>query len=264
MEKYLTNRANLSQINSYLIILLAFCITVSVSATSITIALIGLIFLFEREYVKRLSILKSNPLTYLILLYFLMHLVGLAWSEDFTLAKESIGRSFKILFILLLMMYTKKEHIFYYLQSFLLGMFIAEVLTYLVWFDILEPFKQATHQMPSPLMKHTYYTPFVAMACAVLINFLLFKEYTSKLQKALTILFLATMIFNLFITGGRGGQVGFFVLLLVLLSFKFKHNLLKALLAFSFISCSLFYTAYTFIPLFEKRADKAIDEIISF
>ncbi len=228
------------------------------------LALLLLTFLFERRYKERFLRLKDNPFVYLVILFVAMHVVGVLWSENMTMAGETLSRVKKLMYIPFLMMFIKREHILYYLQGFILGMMLSEILTYLVWLDILPLFMHATSEMPAPLMKHTYYTPYVAMASALLLYFLLYKKHKTGLQKIITVFFLSTMLLNLFIAGGRGGQVGFFVLFFVLMLYYFKEKLLKGIVLFSVISTILLSLAYQFIPLFESRADKAVHEVIHF
>lgn len=255
---------NIDQLNSYLIIALAFFITVSVSGTSLVMILILVFFILEKQYKHRWSLISSNPLVYLIFAYIFMHFFGILWSDDIPFAFETISRVDKLIYIPLLMMYVKKEHIIYYLNGFIFGMFLSEILTYLIWLDILEPFKRATKSIPSPLINYVYYTPFVAMACILLIHFLISNRQVSVLKKTVFLFFTTTMLINLFITGGRGGQVGFFVLLLIYIIFYYRHKLLKGFMFFLVASSTLLFVAYLTIPLFQDRANKAYEEIVNF
>lgn len=249
---------------SYLLMALAFSISISVAGTNVILGLLLLLWLWEREYTTRFYIIKNNPFIYIVLALVLMHLVGCIWSENLLMAGETLRRAWKLMFIPFLMMFVKKEHVWYYLQAFVLGIMISEILTYLVWLDIISPFMHATNEMPSPLMKHTYYTPYVAIASVLLIYFLMYKEHKTNVQKAITIFFLSTMLLNLFIAGGRGGQVGFFVLFFVLILYYFREKILKGVVIFSIISTILLSLAYQFVPLFESRVDKGIHEVTHF
>ena len=251
-------------LSSYLLIGLAFSIVTSVAVTNIILALLLLLFLWERKYKERFSLIKNNPFVYIVLAFVMIHLIGCLWSENLIMAGETLRRAWKFMFIPFLMMFVKREHVWYYLQAFVLGMMLSEILTYLVWLDIVEPFMHATNEMPSPLMKHTYYTPYVAIVSALLIYFLMYKKHKTNVQKTITVFFLFTMLLNLFISGGRGGQVGFFVLFLVLMLYYFRQKVLKGVVIFSIISTILLSLAYQFVPLFENRVDKGINEVTHF
>jgi O-antigen ligase len=251
-------------LNSYLLIFLAFCLPVSVAGVNLTLFLMVLVFLWEKDYTNRFKKIQTNPLIYLIFAFVGIHLIGCLWSDNLPMAIETLQRVKKLLWIPFLMMFVKKEHTIYYLQSFVIGMMLSEILTYLVWLDILPLFMYATEEMPSPLMKHTYYTPYIAMGIFLLSYFLLYKKHKSLLQKVITGFFLLTMLVNLFISGGRGGQVGFFVLFLVLILYYFRGRLFKGIILFGVMSSILFALAYSYIPLFESRADKAVYEVTHF
>lgn len=249
---------------SYLIIGLAFFIPTSVAGTNLILFLLLLLFVWEGKYKVRFSFIKNNPFVYIVFAYVMVHLIGCLWSEDLVMAGETLKRAWKLMYIPFLMMFIKREHVWYYLQAFVLGMMISEILTYLVWLDIISPFMHATNEMPSPLMQHTYYTPYVAMGSALLIYFLIYKKHKTNVQKTITVFFLFTMLLNLFIAGGRGGQVGFFVLFFVLMLYYFKEKVSKGVIIFSIISTILLSLAYQFVPLFENRVDKGIDEVTHF
>lgn len=257
----LKDKDNLS---SYLLMGLAFSISTSVAVTNLIVALLIVIFLYERDYKVRFSIIKNNPFVYIVFAYVLMYIIGYIWSENIIMAQETLGRVKKLLYIPLLMMFVRREHILYYLQAFVLGMMLSEILTYLVWLDVILPFMHATHEMPSPLMRHTEYTLYVAIAVILIIYFLMYKKNITLIQKIITIVFLTTMLLNLFISGGRAGQFGFFILFFILMLDYFKDKLLKGMMIFGIVSTILFTLAYNFIPLFENRVDKGIYEVSHF
>jgi len=255
---------NTDNLLSYLVMGLAFAISTSVAATNLILVVLILVFLYEREYKQRFETIKYNPLAYVVFVFVFMHIIGCLWSDNLGMAVEVLHRVKKMLYLPLLMMFVKREHIWYYFQFFVLGMMFSETLTYLVWLDIIPKFMYATAEMPSVLMIHFNYTVFVAMAVFLLIYLLLYKKDKTNLQIALAIFFLATMVFNLLFSGGRAGQIGFFILFFVLVIYYFKKSILKGLLTFSVVSSILFSLAYTFIPLFQDRTNKAVHEVTHF
>jgi len=251
-------------LTSYLLVGLGFFISTSVAGTNFIFLLLILIFMFERRYKERFNKIKNNPFTYIVLAFLLLHLLGCLWSDNLPMSIEVLHRVKKFLYIPFLMMFVKKEHVIYYLQAFVAGMMLSEILTYLVWLEIIPKFMYATDEMPAPLMIHTYYTPYIAMADFLLIYFLLYKKHKTNVQKIITSFFTLTMLLNLFITGGRAGQIGFFVLFLVLILFYFRGRLFKGMIIFGVISSILLSIVYETIPLFKDRADKAVYEVTHF
>ncbi|HFQ61301.1 MAG TPA: hypothetical protein ENK39_03250, partial [Epsilonproteobacteria bacterium] len=209
---------------SYILVAIGFFLPISVAGVNIMLALLVVLFLWERKYQKRFLKIKYNPIVYIVLAIVLMHIIGCLWSENLSMAGETLRRGWKLMWIPFFMMFMKREHIYYYLQAFIFGMMISEILTYLVWLDILPLFKYATKEMPAPLMQHTYYTPYVAIAAMLLIYFLLYKKHKTLIQKVVIAFFIVTMLINLSFTGGRAGQIGFLVLLFVLIAYYYREK----------------------------------------
>ena len=249
---------------SYILVAIGFFLPISVAGVNIMLALLVVLFLWERKYQKRFLKIKYNPIVYIVLAIVLMHIIGCLWSENLSMAGETLRRGWKLMWIPFFMMFMKREHIYYYLQAFIFGMMISEILTYLVWLDILPLFKYATKEMPAPLMQHTYYTPYVAIAAMLLIYFLLYKKHKTLIQKVVIAFFIVTMLINLSFTGGRAGQIGFLVLLFVLIAYYYREKIWKGILVFSIITLLLSSLAYTYVPLFQARADKALYEVTHF
>ena len=72
------------------------------------------------------------------------------------------------------------------------------------------------------------------------------------------------MVFNMFITQGRTGQIAFFALMGILIMQYFKGQRIKALIAILILLPGIFLTAYQTSPLFEQRANLAIKEIVNY
>ena len=255
---------DIGKTNSYLIVFLAFSLPLSVAGVNAALIFMALFFLYERAYRERFLSIKKNPFVYLMIAIVVMHVVGCLWSDNMAVAMGGLGKVKKYFWIPFLMMYVKKEHIVYYFQGFILGMMISEVLTYLVWLDVIPFFGYANEEFPSPLMKHFDYTVYAAMALFLLLYLLLFKKEKSKGKKSIAIFFTLTMLLNLFFTGGRAGQVGFFILLLALILNYFKGRVVKGISVFTLVSFLMFFLSYQFIPLFKARVDKGVNAVTHF
>jgi O-antigen ligase len=69
---------------------------------------------------------------------------------------------------------SRKENINYYLYAFLIAIGISEFFSFLVWFEIIEPFGSATLANPTPIMGHISYNPFLAFAIYLVLHQLFF------------------------------------------------------------------------------------------
>ena len=134
----------------------------------------------------------------------------------------------------------RKEYINYYVSAFLIAISITEICSYLVWFEVIDPFRYATVKNPTPFMSHISYNPYIAFAIYLVLNKLFSKEKMSLGLKAIYTFFALIMTFNMFITAGRAGQVMFFIALIVLALQHFRNSQIKAtfiaLLSIIFIS----------------------------
>ncbi|ASC94269.1 hypothetical protein Sdiek2_2262 [Sulfurospirillum diekertiae] len=215
-------------INSYLLILLGFTFPLSVSIGTAVIGCIMLLWLVEGKFKEKFTIIQHNKITYAFLAFFMIHLIGLLWSEDLKWGLHIVSKEWRMLLPLIFITIVKKEHISYYILAFLFAMSLSEVLSYLIWFGIIPPFQSATTLNPTPFISHISYNPFLAFSIFLLIYFIFFvKNDKNNFSKIISLFFLTTMTINIFITGGRAGQVGFFVMLSLAFILYFKKNILK-------------------------------------
>jgi len=158
----------------------------------------------------------------------------------------------------------KKENIPKYIASFLLAISFTEILSYLVWFELIEPFKNASVYNPTPFMSHITYNVILAFAIYLVLHRLIIQKDMGTVQTILYSFFAFSMTFNMFITGGRAGQVAFFIILGTLIFQFFRFNKIKALLFTLFLVPSVFYSAYQISPIFSDRVDSGIKDTINY
>lgn len=254
---------NLSLINSYIFGLYGLFISTSVSISSFLAYLMLLIFLIEGNYKEKFFHIQSNPFVYAIMAFVGLHFLGLLWTEDFEGAKNILKREWKLLFILLFMMVVKKEHIRYYLELFIVGMSISELVSYAIWFEVIPPFMYATLEMPTPFMRHLSYNIYLALAIYLLLHFLIFDNKLTNKSKMIGLFFLLTMSINMFITGGRAGQIAFLILLSVMVYSLIKQNFKIALLICLGAILGVIIAYYS-SPVFFERTNKAFYDIVNF
>lgn len=258
LQKY-----DLSLINSRLFGLYGLCISVSVSLSSFLAYLMLFLVLLQGDLKDKWFEIKSNLFIYAVLAFVLLHFLGLAWTEDFEWAQTVLKREWKLVFIVLFMMIVKKEHFKYYIKMFIIGMSISEFVSYLIWFQIIPPFMYATVENPTPFMKHLSYNIYLAISIYFALWIILFDKSINYFQRSIMAIFLLTMTINMFITGGRAGQIAFLLLFFTLMVKVAKTHLRKALILLIII-ISTFVMAYHTSPLFFERVNKAINEVMHF
>ena len=99
----------------------------------------------------------------------------------------------------------------------MLAIAITEIASYLVWFQIIPEFKNATVGNPTPFMSHFSYNPILALAIYISYYNIFIQNNLSKFKFFFYSFFALSMTINMFITGGRAGQVMYFVMLTILI-----------------------------------------------
>jgi O-antigen ligase len=170
-------------------------------------------------------------------------------------------------FLLLLpILYTtvNSQYIKYYISAFLVAISFTEICSYLIWFEIIDPFKNATIENPTPFMSHISYNPILAFSIYLVAHEIFFNEGLGRLKLIFYIFFSISMSINMFITGGRAGQVMFFAMLLILIFQYFSSQKLKAFLLASILVPAIFFLAYQTSDIFHNRVDIAIDNVANY
>lgn len=243
-----------------LFVLYAALLPFSYAFTVFTGPLLILIFwILEGDLkTKRQKILSQKALVFL-LLFFLFTLLSLLWSSDWQSAFRILIFYFAMtivstaLYTSLLPKFVKPV-----LYAFLLSMFVSEVLLYGVFLEWWH-FKKASIINPSPIMHHTLYSIFVAVTVLLLLG-QMFDKTVPKTIKILELFFLASTIVNLFLNGGRTGQIGFLIAIFVftITYFGFRKKYLLRTFAAAVI---LFIGAYFSSPIFHQRVHQGILDI---
>ena len=128
---------------------------------------------------------------------------------------------------------------------------------------IISPFRNATVENPTPFMNHISYNPILTFAIYLVLHEIFFNKKLTNLVFSFYSFFAISMTINMFITGGRAGQVAFFVMLSILIFQIFDKQRIKSLLVILIMIPSIFITAYQSSDLFKARIDLAITQALS-
>ncbi len=258
------NKNKLNDINAYLLIAFAFVLPLTVAVGNLVAGFIIIIWLFRGTFKKDWNELKTNKVILAVLGFYVLHIVGLLWTEDLQWGLHILKKETKFLLLPIFMLFVRKEHIKYYIYAFLLAMSMSEILSYGVWFEIIPEFKNATVANPTPFMSHISYNPFLAFAIYLLLNAILFNKKLDKKQKIIYSFFAITMSINMFITGGRGGQIMYFAMLVIILFQYFNNQRIKALFFTILIVPSIFFISYNTSNIFKSRVDLAVANVLNY
>ena len=163
------NKEKLSDINSKLLILFAFSLPLSVAITNFIMAFIIIIWISIFDFKNDWNKVKDNNLVRIVLIFVLLHVIALFWTEDLQWGSLMLKKELKFLLLPIFMIFVKKEYIKYYILAFLSAITVSEISSYLIWFEIIEPFKSASVTNPTPFMSHISYNPFLVIALYIII-----------------------------------------------------------------------------------------------
>jgi O-antigen ligase len=255
---------NLEKTYHYLLISLGFFLPLTVVGGNLIVGAIVFIWLFSGGYQRKISQIINNRLAIASVLFFSAHVVGLIWTEDILWGLHIVKKMWYFLLLLpILITIVKKEDVRYYISAFLLAMMLSELLSYLVWFEAIPAFKNATLMNPTPFMSHISYNPLLAFTFYLISHEVVFNKKLKDVQRYMYGFFALTITVNMFITGGRAGQVAFFIIASILIFQVYGKNL-KALLFSILMILGVFFTAYNNSALFSERFDRIESEISNY
>ncbi|MBT4763446.1 O-antigen ligase family protein [bacterium] len=257
-------RNSIDNINSYLLMLVAFFLPLTVFGGNLFAVLIFLLWIIKADFKSDFHRLKNNKLVIAVFLYLLVHVTALLWTADIVSGLWTLKKQLKLLFIPIFMLFVKREHVKYYILAFLASMSLSEIWSYGIFFELLPLYGGATLIDPIPLMSHITYNPFLTIAIYFLSYYVLFDHSISKLKKFTYGFFIITMSINMFITGGRAGQVMYFAMLVVLIFQYFPKNAFKASLISLLVLVITSSTFYLNSKIFSDRVDSAVTELSDY
>ena len=114
---------------------------------------------------------------------------------------------------------------------------------------------------PTPFMSHISHNVILAFSIYLVCHELIFNKTLKQLIFFWYGSLAIAMIFNMFITQGRAGQVMFFVVLAFLIYQFFDKRRFKAMIFIAIFIPGVFLTAYISSSTFHKRVD---DTMLSF
>lgn len=243
----------------YTVIAFAFFIPLSIAAYTFFAAVLLILWIVEGEWRNKWSIIQSNTFFRAIALFYMFLSLTLLWSDDLIQGFEHLRKYYPLLLIPILYTSLDRRYIPQIVRAFLSAMIISEILSYLIFFDLM-PFQYKpswSSTDPSPFMHHTPYSVFLIFTIFLMLTQLLSQE-KNRLQTVLYTFFILTMTINLFINAGRTGQFSLLVALIVFLITYGRLSLIKTLLSTTVITLFIFSIAYNLSPNFHKRSQETI------
>lgn len=252
-------KLKLHKFYQFSLVLLSFLSVLTVFGANAVVVIIVLTWLLTGDYKSKYNEIISNKFLIASIIFFLLHVLGLLWTEDFKWGLHIVHKMWYFLLLIpVLHSIADRKYIKHYIFAFLFAIAITEIFSYLIWFELIPPFKDATIINPTPFMSHISWNPILTIAIYIVLHEIFFNKKITKINFYFYSFFAMTMSINMFITGGRAGQVMYFSMLIVLIFQFFNMEKVKALLITILLLPGVFFSAYHSSALFQERVDNAI------
>ena len=255
------NKLDFTKYINYIIIAYAFILPLSrAGITFFTISMVTL-WLIQGDFKEKFEKLKENMVIIAIVLFITFGYLSLFWTSSVNFAEGALTVS-KILRLILLPLLVivstlKREYLPKVITAFLAGMLISEILSYGIFFE-LWTLNHASPGDPTPFMHHLDYSTFLAFTSLLLLNrFFNTDKIKYKIFYFTYFLFVTS---NLFLNGGRTGQLAFAISIFAV-GFTNIKNKTIAFFTMLALVIGIFYAAYNISPVFKGRFDAGVNEI---
>ena len=254
-----------SSVIFYLMIAFAFTLPLSRATVSGLPVLLFLVWIYkivkEKSFSDYMStIAKAKPLL-IFIVFSTFALFSLFWSDMSGGEYRNIYKLFFYVLVIPVVMVTSLDNRqkTTVLMAFFGGMLISEILSYAIYFDYLETNTSRKYPYPVPFMSHIQYSTFLAFTATML----LVKVFnTDSLKSRLFYgIYLSMVVGNLFISGGRTGQLAFISAVVVVSLMSFKHKVRAFLITVS-VLFSVLFLAYVSIDTFHQRIDQGKSDLV--
>ncbi len=246
--------------NGFLLLFFSFMLPLSRAVDSIFIIFFSVYFIFYVFKDKSALNTLRRPLSKAIIIFVVYSAISIFWSPDHHSGVTAFRMYIRWIAIFGVALYICKypERVQKVLSFFLLGMFVSEILSYGMILGLWTIHGKGGSD-PAPFMSHIEYSVYLAFTAVILLNRIYSNRYNLK-EKILLGIFFSTVTVNLFFSGGRTGQLAFFVAM-VLIYFIHNDIKFKNFLAISTVALLLFGAAYNLIPQFKNKIDTGMDDI---
>lgn len=241
---------------NYIFVLYAFFIPISRGGIVLTTVLLFTLWFFTDDFKKKINFLKSSKIAISLLAFVGFGVLSLLWTDDVGSGINYLRRFWYFLPIFVIATTIKKEYLSYGISAFLAGMLISEILSYSIFFELIQ-WKHGSPSDPTPFMNHLQYSMFLSFASLLLLNRFFFEENLK--WKIFYFLYFLTVTSNLFLNGGRTGHFAFAFSIFIVGFLNIKNKFIAFFSMLALVT-SIFYLAYQISPVFKNRFDASVVE----
>ncbi len=244
-------KCKINTIINYLVVLYAFILPLSRSALSVLSVALIVLWFAEGNFKDKLTKINKTYMSIFALGFFMV--ISYLWSSDFQYAAFYVRKYWQY-FLVSFVVFTslKKENVIYVVSAFLLGMFVSELISYALFFDLIHK-KNVNPHDPSPFMNHIEYSIYLSIASIILMDRILKLKGLNIRRIIYIALFLLTSV-TLFITHGRTGQFIYILNMFIFICVYFGINA-KNILKSVAVGLLVFAVVYGFSGSFRTKFD---------
>jgi len=244
---------------NYFLIAYAFSLPLSKASTNLFESFILITWIIQGDWKNKYILYKNNLLIISLAMLIILYTISIPWASSVEFALNYIAKFRHFLIILAIYSSLDKEFIKRILSAFLTGMFLSEIISYGIFFELWH-YKNVLPSDPSPFMSHVDYSVYLAFTSVLLLTRLIDTAEKNLFVKLGYGLFFVSATANLFINGGRTGQVTLIILIYISILLSFKHKI-KAFFVSTLLLISIFTLAYNFSPNFKHRYEAGKDGV---
>jgi O-antigen ligase len=242
---------------NYLFVLYAFLVPLSRGAITILTALLFILWLFTDNFKEKINFLKSNKVVVYLVAFVALSLLSLLWTDNVSSGLYYVRKYWYFLPIFVIATAVEKRFIYYGVSAFLLGMLASEIISYGIFFELWTT-RHSSPTDPTPFMSRVQYSMLLAFTSLIILNRLFYE--TNFRWKIIYFLYFLTASSNLFLNGGRTGQLAFIFTIFIVGFLNIKHKVI-AFFSMLILVTAILFTAYNTSPIFKQRINTTISEI---
>ena len=255
------NRENIAILLNYLFVVYIFLLPISTTLMNIVFNIILFFYLVDGNLKNKIKEAWDNNFIRALILFYLMHIVwlyGISYNEH---AIESVKNSRYLLYGIIYFTVIRKEFIFKILNAYLLSIFFSEIVSYLISFQIIAPFNNATVDNPVPfVLSHSQYAVYLGLSMGIIL-YMMFQQHNSKFAKFIYILFFISATINIFIIASRLGFILYMANIILIVFYIYRKYLVKAFIIMILLLSFGYTLAYQFSNTFNTRVHQLSDNI---
>jgi O-antigen ligase len=211
--------ASISKLKYFLLCLVAFSLSCYIYSTSICIIIFSVVWVIEGDYKRKLNAIISNKYVWLFCGLYLLHVIGMIYTNNFDMGMFSLEKKLSLLVFPLMLvsegeMDLKKQKQFMY--PFIIGCLVNALICfgYAIWLYETEGKMYFTYIRMSLFLHPSYYSMYIDFVFVFI--FYLFTDKATELSKKEKIFLISSLFFLEFMLVMLQSKTGLIIGVIVL------------------------------------------------